>query len=60
MAHQLGGMYNMPHGVCNAILLVPVQRYNAKYVPKLFLDIAEALGFHVGDDEKLAVTKVLD
>ena len=21
MAHQLGGMYNLPHGVCNAILL---------------------------------------
>ena len=25
MAHQLGGMYNLPHGVCNAILLGPVQ-----------------------------------
>eukprot|EP00931_Biecheleriopsis_adriatica_P025370 TRINITY_DN155_c0_g1_i2.p1 TRINITY_DN155_c0_g1~~TRINITY_DN155_c0_g1_i2.p1 ORF type:complete len:472 (-),score=119.94 TRINITY_DN155_c0_g1_i2:81-1496(-) len=60
MAHQLGGMYNMPHGVCNAILLGPVQKYNAKYVPELFIDIAVALGFNCGDDKDLAVTKVLD
>lgn len=25
MAHQLGGMYNLPHGVCNAVLLPVVQ-----------------------------------
>ena len=31
MAHQLGGMYNLPHGVCNAILLGPMEKYNAKY-----------------------------
>jgi len=60
MAHQLGGMYNMPHGVCNAILLGPVQKYNAKYVPELFIDIAAAMGFNCGDDKDLAVTKVLD
>eukprot|EP00913_Durusdinium_trenchii_P025984 g24381.t1 len=60
MAHQLGGMYNMPHGVCNAILLGPVQKYNAKYVPELFIDIALALGFQCGEDKDLAVTKVLE
>ena len=60
MAHQLGGMYNLPHGVCNAILLGPVQQYNAKYVPHLFIDIAIALGFtDVGEDQDLAVKKVL-
>ena len=59
MAHQLGGMYNLPHGVCNAILLGPVQEYNAKYVPHLFIDIAGALGFSVGEDKDLAVKKVL-
>lgn len=60
MAHQLGGMYNLPHGVCNAILLGPVQEYNAKYVPHLFIDIAVALGFsEVGEDQDLAVKKAL-
>jgi len=28
MAHQLGGFYNLPHGVCNAILLPYVEMYN--------------------------------
>ena len=28
MAHQLGGFYDLPHGVCNAILLPHVQRFN--------------------------------
>ena len=40
MAHQLGGFYNLPHGVCNAILLPVVMEYNAKAVPELFIDIA--------------------
>lgn len=28
MAHQLGGFYNLPHGVCNAILLPYVEEFN--------------------------------
>ena len=28
MAHQLGGFYNLPHGVCNAILLPHVEEFN--------------------------------
>ena len=28
MAHQLGGFYNLPHGVCNAVLLPHVEEYN--------------------------------
>lgn len=28
MAHQLGGLYDMPHGVANAVLLPHVARYN--------------------------------
>lgn len=60
MAHQLGGMYNLPHGVCNAVLLGPVQAYNARYVPELFIDIANALGFtEVGEDKTKAVRVVL-
>ena len=30
MAHQLGGFYDLPHGVCNAVLLPHVIRYNAQ------------------------------
>ena len=47
MAHQLGGMYDLPHGVCNAMLLPIVERENAKRAPKKFRLIAEALGLRV-------------
>ncbi len=44
MAHQLGGLYNLPHGVCNAILLPYVEAYNKQVVPERFADIAKAMG----------------
>lgn len=44
MAHQLGGFYDLPHGVCNAILLPAVQEFNAKAVPERFVAIANAMG----------------
>ena len=47
MAHQLGGFYNLPHGVCNAILLPAVSQYNLIACPQRFADIAVALGENI-------------
>jgi alcohol dehydrogenase len=47
MAHQLGGFYNLPHGVCNAILLPQVCEFNLIACPQRFADIAVALGENV-------------
>ncbi|ARC20101.1 L-threonine dehydrogenase [Vibrio parahaemolyticus] len=47
MAHQLGGFYDLPHGVCNAILLPHVQRYNAQVCPEHLRDVAKAMGVDV-------------
>jgi alcohol dehydrogenase len=47
MAHQLGGFYNLPHGVCNAILLPSVCEFNVIACPKRFADIAIALGENI-------------
>ena len=44
MAHQLGGYYNLPHGVCNAILLPYVEEFNIIGNMNRFRDIAEAMG----------------
>lgn len=44
MAHQLGGFYNLPHGVCNALLLPHVCRVNLMARQERFADIAVALG----------------
>ncbi len=47
MAHQLGGFYNLPHGVCNAILLPHVEAFNLIACPDRFVDIAVAMGENV-------------
>lgn len=47
MAHQLGGFYNLPHGVCNAVLLPHVQQYNARVCAGRLKDIAAAMGVDV-------------
>ena len=46
MAHQLGSVYHLPHGVCCAMLLPVVERENAKRVPAAFRNVAKALGLH--------------
>lgn len=47
MAHQLGGLYDMPHGVANAMLLPHVERYNLIANPQKFADIAEFMGENI-------------
>ncbi|MFB0700318.1 L-threonine dehydrogenase [Pseudomonas protegens] len=44
MAHQLGGFYDLPHGVCNAVLLPHVQSFNATVCAQRLTDVAHALG----------------
>lgn len=57
MAHQLGGFYNLPHGVCNAILLPAVSQFNLIACPQRFADIAVALGENING---LSVTEAAD
>jgi len=59
MAHQLGEIYDLPHGVCNAMLLphgvcnamlLPiVEAENAKHAPKKFRPIAGILGYDISN-----------
>ncbi|WP_076540297.1 L-threonine dehydrogenase [Shewanella sp. UCD-KL21] len=60
MAHQLGGFYDLPHGVCNALLLPHVQAYNAQVVPGKLKDIAKAMGVDVAqlDDTQGAAAAI--
>lgn len=48
MAHQLGGFYDTPHGVSNAILLPYVMKYNLPACPERYADVAQAFGFDIG------------
>lgn len=44
IAHQLGGFYNLPHGVCNAVLLPHVQVFNSSKVANRLKLIAGLMG----------------
>jgi alcohol dehydrogenase class IV len=44
MAHSLGGLLDLPHGECNAILLEHVMSFNFPEASERFLHIGEAMG----------------
>jgi len=46
MAHQLGGFYNLPHGVCNAVLLPHVCEFNLIACPDRYARIAQLMGIN--------------
>jgi len=50
MAHSLGGLLDLPHGLCNAILLEHVIDFNFDAVPERYKNIANALGADLGPD----------
>ena len=47
MAHQLGGLYDIPHGVANAVLLPHVLEYNIISNVDKFADLAEFMGENI-------------
>jgi alcohol dehydrogenase class IV len=44
LAHPLGGLYDIHHGLANAILLPAVVRRNVKHAPRKFAKMANAMG----------------
>ena len=49
MAHSLGAVCRIPHGLANGILLPHVMRYNSDEIPDLTADIAAAMGMAIND-----------
>lgn len=47
MSHQLSGLYNLPHGVCNAVLLPYVMEFNLDVNYKRYAELARKTGFAV-------------
>lgn len=44
MSHSLGGFLDLPHGLCNSMLLEHVVAYNFEATPERFMRVAETLG----------------
>lgn len=61
MAHQLGGFFDIPHGVANAILLPSVEKYNMISNLKRFADVAVAMGENIdGLSDRDAACKAIE
>ena len=61
LAHQPGATHNLPHGVCNAILLPVVEEFNRSSSPARFARVAEAMGVNIeGLSEEKASFAALD
>jgi aldehyde dehydrogenase (NAD+) len=65
MAHSLGAVCRLPHGLSNGILLPHVMKFNLGEVPDLMSDIAYAMGVSHKDMEpvqagRAAISKVED
>ena len=44
MAHPMGSLHNIPHGVANALLLPTVMEFNAPVCREKYVEIAKAMG----------------
>jgi lactaldehyde reductase len=54
MSHQLGAMYDTPHGVANAILLPYVMKYNGEVCADRFVDMAKEMDLEVNKTNAVA------
>jgi len=61
VAEALGGMYDLAHGLCNAIFLPYIMEYNMEYCERRYARIAKAMGLDFGterDGARAAVAAV--
>ncbi|MCP2002119.1 UNVERIFIED_ORG: lactaldehyde reductase [Buttiauxella agrestis ATCC 33320] len=52
LAHQPGATHNLPHGVCNAILLPVIEAFNRPKAVARFAKVAAAMGVNTQDMEE--------
>jgi alcohol dehydrogenase len=61
IAHTLGGFYNVPHGLANAIILPHVLEYYGETVHKPLAELADLIGITEGaDTEEMKSKKFID
>lgn len=53
LAHKTGAQFDLPHGLCNAIMLPYVIAYNSKVCMKKYAEIARFIGLSGATDKQL-------
>ena len=56
-AYPLGAEYHIPHGIANALMLVPVATFNLAAAPDRFLRLADAMGESLAGTNMMASTR---
>ena len=61
IAHTLGGFYNIPHGIANAVILPYVLEYYGDSVHKPLVELADLIGISdSADDNEQKATKFIE
>lgn len=61
LSHSLGGLFDLAHGECNAILLGPVIEYNFSACPERFYTLGKIMGLSLDSlPEQTAAKKLRD
>ena len=60
IAEALGGVYDKPHGVCNAICLPEVMDYSKDYCVEKYSNVAKAMGLPFSSREEGAAAAVAE
>ena len=60
MAHPLGAIFDIPHGVANALLLPVIMEFNAPAALPKYVDIAKAMNVYKDGMSRLAASAIAD
>lgn len=60
MSRPMGSIFNVPHGMCNAMLLYEVTKFSIDAAPDRYADCSRAIGFaSESDNDSAALEKLL-
>lgn len=60
MAHAIGGLYDLPHGLCCALALPVAMHFNLESRRERFEQIAQTLGMPTAEDSVLLVRQLMN
>ncbi|MEJ5184766.1 MAG: iron-containing alcohol dehydrogenase, partial [Rectinemataceae bacterium] len=60
LSYPLGGIYRIPHGIANAILLVPVMKYQKEFIASRLAMVADAIGSGIKGDVRARANELIE
>ena len=60
LSYPLGGEYHVPHGIANAVLLLPTMEFNLSAAPERYANVAMAVGAEPAEEAETTARRGLD